>query len=573
MSLKYILAMLVLALTLPLGAQDSVIQESHQRFHPRVAEHAMVATQSRPATRIGVDILEQGGNAVDAAVAVGFALAVSLPRAGNIGGGGFMLVWQAEQQQAHAINYRENAPLKASKQMYQDEDGEIIPGKSSKGYQASGVPGTVAGLLLAHRQYGSLPLKQVMRPAIRLAENGVVVSPSLSQALENSRERLAGDKEARNIFFHENGGQVWQPGERLKRPDLAHTLKLIAARGRKGFYAGETADRIVSAMQAHNGLITHQDLKQYQAGIMQPVTGEYRGYKLYSMPPPSGGGVTLIEMLNILEGYPMSEYGLNDARYVHLLTEAASYAYNDRNFKLGDPDFIDNPVKKLTSTAYARKIREKIDKHRHTPSKKISRPVARPKESRQTTHFSIIDQQGNMVSNTYTLNYSFGNAHVIKDTGIVMNNEMDDFTAKAGVPNAYGLIQGKANAIAPQKQPLSSMTPTIIVTEEDKPFLATGSPGGSRIITTTMQVILNVIDHGLNIQGAVSAPRMHNQLWPDEIQLEQGFSRDTVQLLEQMGHKVVRSRAMGSAQTVQQGDDQVFGAADPRRAGASARGL
>lgn len=548
------------------------IQEATQIFHPKVAKNGMVATQDYLATEVGVNILKKGGNAVDAAVAVGFALAVTLPRAGNIGGGGFMMIWLNDKKKAVAINYREKAPAEATKTMYQNKSGSIIQGKSTDSYPASGVPGTVAGLALAQKQYGTLPLAEVIQPAIDLANDGFIVSFKLANSLKHSRQWLSRNKATRQKFFKPDGSPL-EPGDLWKQPDLARSLTMIAEQGPEAFYEGSIAKKIVAEMQHSNGLVTTEDLKNYKANIVEPVTGTYRGYKIYSMPPPSSGGVILIELLNILEGFPLSTYGLNDAQYVHTLAEAMSLAYYDRNNKLGDPAFVNNPVDKLTSDEYAKSLRVKVSDNKHTPSKVISQDKsANAYESPETTQFSIIDKNGNMVSNTYTLNYSFGNGQVIPDTGILMNNEMDDFTSKVGVPNAYGLIQGEANAIAPGKQPLSSMTPTIITDQDDNPFIATGSPGGSRIITTVLQVILNVIDHQLNLQTAVNTPRMHNQLWPDQISIEMGFSEDTIHILEEMDHRVVLRNAMGSAQTVGWKDNLFYGAADPRRPGASAEG-
>ena len=553
------------------GFSAPALQETSEIFHPQIAQNGMVSTQDYLATQVGVDILKKGGNAVDAAVAVGFALAVTLPRAGNLGGGGFMVIWLNDKKQAIAINYRETAPALASEKMYQDKSGNLIEGKSSEDYLSSGVPGTVAGLVLAQKKYGKLSLNEVMTPAINLAQNGFIVSFKLSQALNEAKDWLSRNKAAKAIYFRPDG-KVLQPGDIWKQPDLAQTLTQISEHGDKAFYEGSIAKKIIADMKKHDGLITAEDLKNYHPEIMQPIKGNYRGYTIYSMPPPSSGGVILIELLNILEGYPLSTYGLNDAQYIHILTEAMSQAYYDRNSKLGDPDFIDNPTDLLISKPYAKNIRENISLTKHIPSSQISHNLEPAYESTETTHFSIVDNEGNMVANTYTLNYSFGNGQVVEGTGILMNNEMDDFTSKVGVPNAYGLIQGKANSIEPNKRPLSSMTPTIILDKDNKPFLATGSPGGSRIITTVLQVILNVIDHDLNIQTAVSIPRMHNQLWPDEIRLEQGFSQDTIHILQEMGHTVKPIDAMGSAQTVEMDNSLFFGAADPRRAGAKAEG-
>ncbi|MFT6836402.1 MAG: gamma-glutamyltranspeptidase/glutathione hydrolase, partial [Francisellaceae bacterium] len=484
----------------------------------------------------------------------------------------FMMVWLNDKKEAIAINYREKAPAAATSKMYQDKKGSLIKGKSSKTYLASGVPGTVAGLVLAQKKYGKLTLSEVMQPAINLAKNGFIVSFKLSDALNNSRKWLSRSKESKKIFFDKSGISVLKPGDRWKQPDLAKSLSEIAKSDGRSFYEGSIAKNIIASMKKHGGIITAEDLKSYNATIMKPIQGDYHGYKIYSMPPPSSGGIILIELLNILEGYPLARYGLNDARYIHTLAEAMSQAYYDRNLKLGDPDFIDNPTVQLISKKYAAEIRNGIYQTKHKPSSEISHKLKPNYESVETTHYSIIDKDGNMVANTYTLNYSFGNGYVIENSGFLMNNEMDDFTSKVGEPNAYGLIQGKSNAIQPGKRPLSSMTPTLIIDKNNQPFMATGSPGGSRIITTVLQVILNVIDHNLNIQTAVSMPRMHNQLWPDEIRIEQGFSQDTIHILEEMGHTVTPIDDMGSAQTVEKNNNLFYGAADPRREGALAEG-
>ncbi len=560
-----------LALYLSLGdAYAIAIQESDQRFHPVVGDHGMVATQEKKATLVGVEILKKGGSAIDAAVAVGFALAVTLPKAGNLGGGGFMMIKSSDSPEVVALNYREKAPILAKKNMYLDQNGDVDRHKVSDTYLASGVPGTVAGLLWAHDKYGKLPLKEVMAPAISLAENGFIIEPYFAESLAEAAPRLKDSKAASSVFFKMDGS-LYQAGEILKQPDLANTLKLISKNGRDAFYKGKIAELIVVDMKKHGGIITMKDLEAYQVTVEKPIKGIYRGYTIYSMPPPSSGGIVMMEILNILEGYPMGKYGLNSAKTMHVMTEAFNYAYNDRNTDLGDPLFVKNPTKKLTSKQYAESIRQKIDLSKHTPSSVISKSITPDHESTQTTHYSIIDHEDNVVSNTYTLNYSYGNGKMVKGAGFLLNNEMDDFTAKVGAANAHGLVQGEANAIEPQKRPLSSMSPTIMIGPKGVLY-ATGSPGGGRIITTVLQVILNIVDYQLDLQSAVSMPRMHSQLWPDEIMIEQGFSVDTVNILEVMGHKVVLFDAMGSAQTAKKSDHGFKGAADPRRMGAYAEG-
>ncbi len=540
------------------------LQEGDQTAYPIVATHAMVSTQESLATQVGVNILKKGGNAVDAAVAVGFALAVTLPKAGNLGGGGFMLIWLNDKHKAIAINYREKAPSRASANMYLNDKGQVDRNLISGTYLASGVPGTIAGLIDAQKKYGKLTLKEVMQPAIKLAEHGFIIDSTLYQSLVDAKPWLSKHAATRAIFYKKDGSN-YQIGERLIQKDLANTLKLIAKNGKKAFYQGEIAQKIANAMQKNAGLITLDDLKNYHIEEMKPVKGNYRGYTIYSMPPPSSGGVILIELLNILENFPLAQYGLNSAKTINLMSNAMSYAYNDRNSDLGDPDFVKMDLSKLTSKAYAKAIADKIDLTKHMPSKDIATVKPEDLESNQTTHYSIVDKDGNMVANTYTLNYSYGSGIVVPDTGVLLNNEMDDFTAKVGEPNVFGLIQGKANSIAPNKRPLSSMTPTIILDKDGKPYIATGSPGGSRIITTTLQVILNVIDHQLNLQSAVNAPRIHSQLWPEEIRIEEGISPDTINLLETMGNIVVKKPAMGAAESIMKANGYVYGAADPRR--------
>ena len=559
----------------PVLAQDAQpIYSDMDRLHPVYAAHGMVASQEALATEVGVDILKRGGNAVDAAVAVGFALAVTLPEAGNLGGGGFMLVHLAKTGETVAIDYREKAPAAASRDMFIGADGNADPNLSRWSGLATGVPGTVAGLTLALQRYGTMSLADVMAPAIALAENGVIVTPGLAESLAAAHDSLAKYPASAAIFLKPDGSD-YLPGDRLIQNDLARSLRLIADGGAGSFYRGAIGEKIAAAMVDVGGLITTDDLAAYAAIVRKPVEGTYRGYDIFSMPPPSSGGTHVIEILNILEGFPIGELGFGSAETMHLMSEAMKRAYADRSEYLGDSDFVDVPLKGLTSKAYAEVLRAGIDAERATPSAEIKPggpdgPL--PYESDETTHFSVVDEEGNAVSNTYTLNFLFGSGLVAEGTGILMNNEMDDFSAKPGVPNAYGLIGGDANAVAPEKRPLSSMSPTIVL-KDGKVFLVTGSPGGSRIITTVLQVIMNVIDHGMNIAEASAAPRMHDQWQPDELRVEEGFSPDTLRLLRGMGHNVVVKPTMGSTQSImRRGDGALFGASDPRRPAALTAG-
>ena len=530
--------------------------------HPVWAKNGMVASQEALASAIGRDILQQGGNAVDAAVAVGFALAVTLPRAGNIGGGGFMLIHDAKKNETIAIDYREKAPKAAFRDMYLDENGNADEERSRYHGLAVGVPGTVDGLLLALAEHGTMTREQVLAPAIRLAEEGFTVTPGLSSSLQGLAERMRKWPSTAKIFYHEDG-RALQPGETLKQPELAASLRRIAAQGRDGFYQGETADKIIAAIKGAGGTMTAEDLRDYHSVKREPVRGDYRGYEIVSMPPPSSGGIHIIQILNILEGYDLHASGANTAKTIHLMAEAMQLAYADRAEYLGDPDFIKIPVKGLTSQKYADSLRAKIDPDKARPGAEIRHSDPLPYESDQTTHYSVVDKDGNAVANTYTLNFSYGTGLVADGTGILLNNEMDDFSAKPGVPNGYGLIGGDANAVEAGKRPLSSMSPTIVF-KDGKPFLVTGSPGGSRIITTVLQIISNVIDHDMNIAEATHAPRIHDQWTPDEIRVEHALNADTVRLLENMGHKVERKSAMGSTQSIMVTPEGLYGASDPR---------
>ncbi len=548
-------------------AQDAPLYSNKDIFHPVQSQNGMVASQERLATEAGLEVLKEGGNAVDAAVTVGFALAVTLPRAGNIGGGGFMLVHLANSKQTFAIDYREKAPKAAFRDMFLDEEGNYDPKKSQYSYLAVGVPGTVAGLTMALEKYGTISLERALKPAIELAEKGFPISEDLHNALVLAKKQMQASPASMAIFYKE-GGVPYEAGENLVQKDLAKSLKLIAKEGAAAFYKGAIADAIVADMKANGGIITKEDLADYTPVRRDAVHGTYRGYDIYSMPLPSSGGVHLIQILNLLEPFPIGSLGHNTAQTIHLMGESMKLAYADRSKFLGDSDFVPVPVSGLISKRYADQLRRKINTNRATPSQKIlpGNP-SQFAESIDTTHYSVMDKYGNAVANTYTLNLEFGTKLTAAGTGILLNNEMDDFSAKPGAPNAFGLIGGEFNAIAPEKRMLSSMTPTIVM-EQGKPFLVTGSPGGSTIITSTLQVILNVIDHGMNIASATNAVRVHHQWLPDELRVEQGLSGDTIRLLTEKGYKVVVREAIGSTQSIMHGGKVFSGASDPRRPGA-----
>ena len=542
-----------------------------QRMHPVQGKEGMVVTSHFLATQSARDVLKSGGNAIDAAVTAAFSLAVTQPRSGNIGGGGFMLISSEQKDEVVAIDYREKAPGRASADMFLDKDGNVDREIARFSHLAAGVPGTVAGLAMALEQYGTISLKEAMTPAIKIAAEGFIVTPRFSDGLKNKEKRLKKWNSSRKIFYKKDGS-YYEPGDLFVQKDLAATLNRISQNGIKEFYEGKTAELLVAEMTKYGGLISMDDMKKYSPVFRAPVHGKYRGYDIYSMSPPSSGGVHVIQILNILEGYPISEYGHNSAKTIHLLAEAMKRAYADRSLYLGDEDFIKVPSKGLTSKKYAAFLREGINSEQATSSITISPGKPLPYESEETTHFSIVDKFGNGVSNTYTINFSYGSGIVVEGAGFLLNNEMDDFSAKPGIPNAYGLIGGKANSIEPNKRMLSSMSPTI-VKQDGKNFLVTGSPGGSRIITTTLQVIMNVIDHGLNMQSAVAAPRIHHQWLPDQLRIEEGLSQDTVKGLQNMGHKVKQKSSMGAIQSIMIRDGMMYGGADPRRSTALAAGL
>ena len=540
---------------------------------PVLARHGMVVAQEAAASRVGLDILKRGGNAVDAAVAVGFALAVTLPRAGNLGGGGFMLIHRADLNRTIAIDYREAAPAATTKDVFLDANGEADPFKSRYSGLAIGVPGTVAGLELAWRKYGSgkFSFADLIAPAIALARQGLVVDDDVADSLPLAAKALARYPSSARIYLRPDGG-VPQAGDRIALDDLAATLETIAANGAAGFYAGPVAQKIVQAVDASGGRMTIEDLANYRAVERKPVCGTYRGYTVVSMPPPSSGGAHIIEILNILEGFPLAAQGLNSAASLHEIAEAEKLAYADRAAWLGDPDFIKIPLAGLISKAYAEHLRALIAPDRARPAADIRPGEPQRYESDQTTHFSIVDVDGDAVANTYTLNLPYGSGLVAEGTGVLLNDELDDFAAKPGAANVYGLLGGDANAPGPMKRPLSSMSPTLVF-KDGKLVMATGSPGGSTIISTVLQIILNVVDHGLNVAEAENAPRAHDQLWPDELRIERGMSPDTIRLLEAMGHKVVLRDAMGSANTiVRTPDGELEGASDLRQRGTLAVG-
>ena len=554
----------------PLLAREAILEGD--RAVPTEARNGMVVTSHYLATDEALKVLEQGGNAVDAAVTAAFALAVTQPRSGNIGGGGFMLISFEQRDEVVAIDYREKAPAAAGRDMFLGTDGNVDEALSRYSRKSAGVPGTVAGLALALERYGTISLAKALEPAIRLAQEGFRVPPRFSDGIENAADRMRQHESSRKVFFKPDGSS-YEPGDLFVQKDLAATLRRIAEQGSRGFYEGRTADLIVEEMQRGGGLITLEDLKSYRPVVRRPVHGSYRGYDIYSMSPPSSGGAHIVQILNILEGFPVASTGHNSAATIHLMAEAMKRAYADRSKYLGDSDFVQVPIKGLTSKAYAEKLRGSINQERASASATLLPDNPVPYESNETTHFSVMDRFGNAVSNTYTINFSYGSHILVDGAGFLLNNEMDDFSAKPGVANAYGLIGGDANSIEPNKRMLSSMSPTI-VKRAGKNFLITGSPGGSRIITTTLQVLMNVIDHRLNIQAAVNAPRVHHQWLPDEIRIEEGISPDTVRLLEQMGHTVTRRPAMGASQSIMvDADGTLYGGADPRLSTSSARGF
>lgn len=563
---------------------------------PAVAgESGMVVSSQALASRVGADILAAGGNAVDAAVAVAFAEAVVNPCCGNLGGGGFLLLHMADGR-SRVVNFREKAPAAASRDMYLDGLGQVVKGATLRGWKAAGVPGTVLGLATALSRYGTLPLSRVLAPAIALARDGFVLTQGDTDILETGTGKFAADPAIARIFLRPDG-TPFRPGDRLVQADLGRTLQAIAEGGPDAFYKGEIPGAVEAASRQGGGLLTAADFSAYTVTDDAPLSCSYRGATILSAPPPSSGGTTLCETLTILNGYDLAAAGFNSARSVHLMVEAMRRAYADRNSALGDPAFVENPVARLISEDYARTLRAGIDPDRATPSSEI-RPdpsLIAPRERAETTHISVLDKAGNAVSLTYTINGYFGAGVMAPGTGFFLNNEMDDFTVKVGVPNLFGLVQGTANAIAPGKRPLSSMAPTVVL-RDGKPIMVVGSPGGSRIITINAQAIMNMLDHGMRPQEAVDAPRIHHQWLPDMVYAEPfALSADTLAILKAMGHHVtvqtpwgaeeliaVRGAAPGGTEAESSGNDAsrtrgmrpglIYGANDNRRPAGAAVG-
>jgi gamma-glutamyltranspeptidase/glutathione hydrolase len=546
------------------AAEQSAIIDYKERFLPVVARHGMVVGTEQMATEAGIRILQQGGNAVDAAVATGFALAVTYPRAGNLGGGGFMLIHLAQDNRQVFIDYRETAPAAASRDMFRLANGETDYQRAYFSHQSAGVPGTVAGLLYALDNYGSMSRKQVLAPAIALAEQGVPVSFSIAYEFEARGQRLRQNPEALRLYFKPDGS-TYQIGDIWRQPDLAWTLRQIADKGKAGFYQGEVAARIVAEMEAGDGLITSQDLAGFNALERSPIRGSFREFEIVSAPPPSSGGIHILQILNVLENEDLAGLGHNSAAYLHLLAESMKLAYADRSEYLGDPDYVDVPVEALIDKAYAKRQRKLIDPARATPSADLAPGDQLPAASGETTHYNVADQHRNVVSNTYTINASFGSAIAVPGTGMLLNNEMGDFAARPGEANFFGLVQGERNRIEGGKRPLSSMSPTIVF-RDGKPWLATGSPGGSKIINTVAQTLLNAMAFDMNVATAGISSRINHQWLPDRIDAEDGISPDTVKLLEAMGHTVkYGDLTIGRTQSIMLKDGWLLGATDTRR--------
>ena len=534
------------------------------------AENGMVVAQERLAAQVGADILRQGGNAVDAAVATGFALAVTYPRAGNIGGGGFMVIHSAERNEDIAIDYRETAPAATTRDIFLGADGKPDGDKSRNSALGIGVPGSVAGLALALEKYGSgkFTLAQILKPSIELAQNGFVVADDMADTLSDMYRRMSRWPNSAKTFSRDDGTPL-RDGDRLVQVDLAATLSAIADQGPKGFYEGPVAERLAKAVGDAGGIMTADDLKSYQAVIRTPVRGSYRGYDIVSMPLPSSGGTVLLETLNILEGFPMADMRQGSAPSLHLLIEAMKRAYADRARYLGDPAFVNAPADLLISKDYAAKQRASIDLARATPAEALS--VRPPREGSNTTHYSVVDSSGNAVSNTYTLNFPYGVGLVADGTGVLLNNELDDFTAAPGASNAFGLVGFEANLPGPGKRPLSSMSPTIVL-KDGKPVLVTGTPGGSRIISAVLQIVVNALDYRMDVAAAVAAPRVHHQWMPDDVRVERGFPEETLEALRAKGHRVIEPLGQTSANSIAVTPNGLLGAPDPRTRGAEAAG-
>ncbi|WP_027525058.1 gamma-glutamyltransferase [Bradyrhizobium sp. Ec3.3] len=573
---KVVAALTLLGISLfPARAQDARrIYEPPAlgTVHAIAAEHGMVVAQERISAQIGADILRSGGNAVDAAVATGFAMAVTYPRAGNIGGGGFMVIHSADRKEDVAIDYRETAPAATTSDIFLGADGKPDIAKSRDSALGIGVPGTVAGLSLALEKYGSgqFTLAQLLEPAIALARDGFVISDDIADTLPGAHKRFARWPASAKIFSRPDGTPL-QENDRLVQGDLAQTLSTIAAQGPRGFYEGPVADKLAKAVTDADGIMTSGDLQTYRPVIREPVRGSYRGFDIVSMPQPSSGGVVLVETLNILEGFQLSDLKQGSPASLHLLIEAMKRGYADRARYLGDPAFVKAPIETLIAKDYAAKLRAGIRANSATPASEIVASATPPREGSNTTHFSVVDSRGNAVSNTYTLNFSYGVGLVADGTGVLLNNELDDFTAAVGASNAYGLVGYEANLPGPGKRPLSSMSPTIVL-KDGKPVLVTGSPGGSRIISTVLQVIVNVLDYHMDVAAAVAAPRLHHQWLPDEVRVERGFSDDVLFELKAMGHLVVEPMGQTSANSIAVTPNGPFGAPDPRTRGAAAEG-
>ena len=555
-------------LAAPVLARDAYAPPAPGSVHAIPAEHGLVVAQEKIAAGIGADILRQGGNAIDAAVATGFALAVTYPRAGNIGGGGFMMIHLARTNEDVAIDYRETAPAATTTDIFLGPDGKPDPAKSRDSALGIGVPGTVAGLALALEKYGSgkFTLAQLLEPSIDLARDGFVLPDDIADTLPQWHRRLTKWPASAKIFSRADGTSL-REGDRLVQTDLAATLSTIAEQGPRGFYQGPVAEQLARAIRDAGGIMTADDLKSYQPVIRTPVRGSYRGYDIVSMPLPSSGGTVLLETLNILEGFRLGDLEQGSAASLHLLIEAMKRGYADRARYLGDPAFVNAPVNILLAKDYAAKLRAEIDPERATPADKVTAALS-PHEGHNTTHYSVVDSQGNAVSNTYTLNFSYGVGLVAEGTGVLLNNELDDFTAAPGASNAFGLVGYEANLPGPHKRPLSSMSPTIVL-KDGKVVLVTGSPGGSRIISTVLQVIVNVLDYHMDVAAAVAAPRLHHQWMPDEVKVEPGFSEEVLAGLRAKGHSVSESMGYSSANSIEVMANERYGAPDPRTRGAT----
>lgn len=511
--------------------------------HPVIGRGGMVAAQEHLAAQVGADILARGGNAIDAAVATGFAMAVTHPQAGNLGGGGFMLVSLEGEDAVIAIDFRETAPASAHRDMYLNADGDVDTQRGRFSHLSAGVPGTVMGLLEALETYGTMNRREVIGPAIRLADRGIAMAQGQAQSFEDYRERLSQDPSSKAYFLAHGAG--YKRGDRFVQKDLAATLRRIRDKGADDFYKGRTAELIVAEMEAQGGAITHADLENYTVVTRKAIKGHYKNHDVYSMPPPSSGGVHVIQMLNILSGYDLQSDGHNSAAYIHKVAESMRRAFADRSKYLGDPDFFDVPTDAITDMSYAEHLRASIDLQAASPSATVAPASQLPHESHETTHYSVIDAKGNAVAVTYTLNFSYGSGMSVDGAGFLLNNEMDDFSAKPGSPNGYGLIGGEANKIEPGKRPLSSMTP-VIVKKDGVPVLVTGSPGGSTIITAVLQMVLNVLEWEMNLADATQAARIHHQWLPDVLRLEPSISPDTEARLQAMGHVTSRETLYGT---------------------------